>query len=207
METPLQIETDGQNLIIKPIRDTLNGPKSNIDAFTNEVLDTHQETYSTPQLKPVESPKGTKSVSNTDSSIQRRTTTDKLTFEEFIQLIQGKSLEEARSLFASSYIVDMTERTAFCNTEMFTHWGNYMAGYFLTMKGHKSFNTKQIKDVLQLILGDKYDAPGFKMSGLLTADVAYTSNHHKGFPILERVGHGSYSFIGYKEGLRRQKNL
>jgi len=50
MDTPLEIETDGQNLIIKPIResDTSNEPQdrqSRIATLTNKVSDTHQETF------------------------------------------------------------------------------------------------------------------------------------------------------------------
>ena len=45
MDTPLEIETDGQNLIIKPIRESPNDRQSRIAALTNKVSDTHQETF------------------------------------------------------------------------------------------------------------------------------------------------------------------
>ena len=45
MDTPLEIETDGQNLIIKPIRETSTDRQSRIAALTNKVSDTHQETF------------------------------------------------------------------------------------------------------------------------------------------------------------------
>ena len=45
MDTPLEIETDGQNLIIKPIRETPTDRQSRIAALTNKVSDTHQETF------------------------------------------------------------------------------------------------------------------------------------------------------------------
>jgi antitoxin MazE len=45
MDTPLEIETDGQNLIIKPIRESPTDRQSSIAALTNKVSDTHQETF------------------------------------------------------------------------------------------------------------------------------------------------------------------
>ena len=45
MDTPLEIETDGQNLIIKPIRESPTDHQSRIAALTNKVSDTHQETF------------------------------------------------------------------------------------------------------------------------------------------------------------------
>ena len=45
MDTPLEIETDGQNLIIKPIRESPIDRQSRIAALTNKVSDTHQETF------------------------------------------------------------------------------------------------------------------------------------------------------------------
>ncbi len=45
MDTPLEIETDGKNLIIKPIRETPSDRQSRIAALTNKVSDTHQETF------------------------------------------------------------------------------------------------------------------------------------------------------------------
>ena len=45
MDTPLEIETDGQNLIIKPIRESPTDRQSRIATLTNKVSDTHQETF------------------------------------------------------------------------------------------------------------------------------------------------------------------
>ena len=45
MDTPLEIETDGQNLIIKPIREAPTNRQSRIAELTNKVSDTHQETF------------------------------------------------------------------------------------------------------------------------------------------------------------------
>ena len=44
METPLEIETDGQNLIIKPIREEISR-KDRIAVLTNKVSDQHKDTF------------------------------------------------------------------------------------------------------------------------------------------------------------------
>lgn len=106
-------------------------------------------------------------------------------------------LERRKRQLADKFISDPEQKDVFLNKA--THykmWANYIAGLILTEKQHKEFHFTDIRRELKQLLGDLYNGPGAKESGLLTADMATSSNWHFGYPCLEKVKgkRGYYTF-------------
>jgi hypothetical protein len=115
------------------------------------------------------------------------------------------ALEKRKRQLAVKYIQNSEQREIFLvKATQFKMWANYIAALILTNEGYKEFHITDIRRVLKRLLGDLYDGPGTKLSGLLTQDMADTSNWHFGYPCLKRVAgkRGYYTFIGFTK--RRQ---
>jgi len=115
------------------------------------------------------------------------------------------ALAERKRQLADEYIQDPEQKEIFLTkATQFKIWANYISALILTNDGYEEFHIKDIRRVLKRLLGDLYDGPGAKVSGLLTQDVEYDSNWHFGYPCLKRVPgkRGYYSFAGFS--LRKQ---
>lgn len=109
-------------------------------------------------------------------------------------------LEALKRELAEKYIQDPHQKEIFLTkATQYKMWANYIAALILSNKGYKEFHITDIRRELRTMLSDLYDGKGTKESGLLTQDMAYTSNHHYGYPCLERVNGkpGYYRFIGF----------
>ena len=114
------------------------------------------------------------------------------------------ALESLKRELAHKYIKDHQQKDIFLTKAThYTMWANYIAALVLTTEGFREFHITDIRQILKRLLGDLYDGPGTRESGLLTQDMADTSNYHFGYPCLQRVDgkRGYYKFIGFpKEG-------
>ncbi len=113
------------------------------------------------------------------------------------------ALEERKRQLADKYIQDSEQKEIFLTkATQFKMWANYIAAFILSNEGYKEFHITDIRRVLKRLLGELYDGPGTKLSGLLTQDMADTSNWHFGYPCLKRVRgkRGYYTFIGFSKG-------
>jgi hypothetical protein len=122
------------------------------------------------------------------------------------ELIDGKKDNQALDILklklADDYIHDTRQKEIFLTrATQYKMWANYIAGLILSNGNYLEFHIEDIKRVLKSLLGDLYDGPGAKESGLLTADMADTSNWHFGYPCLQKVPgkRGYYTFIGFPE--------
>jgi len=108
-----------------------------------------------------------------------------------------EALQKKRRELAEKHIKDKVQKEIFLTkANLFTQWANYIAALILTKEGKIEFTASDIKDKLKVILGNLYNEPGARESGLLTADIEINSNHHKGFPSIKRTNNG-YKFVGF----------
>ena len=110
------------------------------------------------------------------------------------------ALKTLKQELAYKHIHDPKQRDIFLTKA--THykmWANYLAGLILTNENHRDFHITDIRRVLKRLLGDLYNGPGAKESGLLTQDMAETSNWHFEYPCLQKVDgkRGYNTFIGF----------
>jgi hypothetical protein len=112
----------------------------------------------------------------------------------------NQSLENRKRELADEYIKDAHQKQIFLTkATQYKMWANYIAGLILDNKNFKEFHVGDIRRVLKRLLGQMYDGPGAKESGLLTASMADTSNWNLGYPCLQKVDgrRGYYRFIGF----------
>jgi hypothetical protein len=117
----------------------------------------------------------------------------------------NSALEALKRQLAEKYIQDQDQRRIFLTkATQYKMWANYIAGLMLTNKGYKEFHITDIRKELRGLLGSLYDGPGAKESGLLTQDMAYSSNWHFGYPCLEKIDGkpGYYRFVGFPKERR-----
>ena len=115
------------------------------------------------------------------------------------------SLEALKLELADRYIKDPQQKEIFLTkATQYKMWANYIAGLVLANKGYSEFHITDIRNELRRLLGELYDGPGAKEAGLLTQDMADSSNWHFGYPCLKKVDgkRGFYRFIGFP--LKRQ---
>lgn len=113
------------------------------------------------------------------------------------------TLEERKLQLADKYIQNSEQREIFLTkATQYKMWANYIAGLILSNEGYKEFHLTDIRLVLKRLLGVLYNGPEAKESGLLTQDMAETSNWHFGYPCLQKVDgkRGYYTFIGFPQG-------
>jgi len=112
------------------------------------------------------------------------------------------ALEGLKRDLADKYIHDPQQIEIFLTkATQYKMWANYIAGLILTNENHRQFHITDIRRVLKRLLGNLYDGLGAKESGILTQDMADTSNWHFGYPCLQKVDgkRGYYTFIGFPE--------
>ncbi len=112
----------------------------------------------------------------------------------------NQSLENRKRQLADKYIKDPQQKEIFLTkATQYKMWANYIAGLILTNKGHKEFHVKDVRRVLEQKLGELYNGPGARESGLLTGCMADTSIFNGGYPCLQKVDErrGYYKFIGF----------
>lgn len=108
-------------------------------------------------------------------------------------------LETIKISLANKYIKNPEEKEIFLNEAThFKLWANYIAALVLTQRGKKTFAPKDIKIILKEELIPKhFGGPGAAEGSLLTQDTEINSNHHYGYPSLERVSREKYKFVGF----------